>query len=866
MVNHRLIDDPTLQCRVRVNGKFLCLKDRKFYLKGFCYGPFAENSLGEYLPERAQMHADIAQMRGLGANTARLYFVPSAEVLDQFLVQGMRVFLDIPWEKHRCFFEDWSAKEAALRQVREAAKVAANHPAVLAISVVNEVPNDIVRFYGGRAIERFLTELGDSVKQIAPECLTTFANYPTTEFLQPENFDFCCFNVYLHDLERLGAYFDRLQHIAGDRPLVLSEFGVDSQRQGLHRQAELLVGHLHATHRHGLAGSIVFSYTDDWFTGGAQIEDWGFGTTRADRSEKPAALALQEAWQQVPFGERDGLPRVSVVVCAYNAANTLRACLMSLSKLDYPDYEVILVDDGSKDNSRAIAAEFPRVKYVHQSNHGLSHARNTGARIADGEIIAYTDADCEADEDWLRCLMQAMQDQGVAGIGGPNITPHSDGWSAHCVAASPGNPSHVMFDDRHPEHIPGCNMAFRRDSLMGLGGFDHQYRAAGDDVDLCWRLLDQGEVIGYAPGAFVWHHRRENVRAYLKQQIGYGRAEALLHFMHPHRFGVFGRCSWDGRIYGSGATGLPLVPERIYYGTFGLAPYQAVYRHNFYGTWACVTWFEWHILALFFLALGFLFFPFVLVSVAMWSGSLALAVYAARTAPLPKDAPRWCRPLVGLLHLLQPPVRAWFRVTYDLRLWRPSISRSHAASDQSKVISPRVRDIYWTSDKGFGREELLHESVEEAKAIGWLGVFNNAWATWDIKLVGDLWHTLLIHTVTEELGGSKRFTRARVTAQPTLVNRAASIASLAWTVASLVSLQPFALGLALLASAATLMQNISSRRACLSAATSLLGVAGKRAGLEIVDVDSTLQMNSNWNRDQSPTNKSTVDTPQEVVV
>ena len=555
-------------------------------------------------------------------------------------------------------------------------------------------------------------------------------------------------------------------------------------------------------------------------------------------------MALRDAWQEAPFAERGDLPRVSVVVCAYNAASTLRECLMSLSRVDYPDYEVVLVDDGSQDDTPQIAAEFPQVRYIRQTNRGLSFARNVGARHALGEVIAYTDADCVADEDWLRCLLQAMRDQGVPAIGGPNITPHSDGWSAHCVAASPGNPSHVMFDDRYAEHIPGCNMAFRREALMTLGGFDHQYRAAGDDVDFCWRLLDQGGAIGYAPGGFVWHHRRQNVRAYLKQQIGYGRAEALLHFMHPHRFSLFGRCSWHGRIYGSGSTGLPLVPERIYYGAFGFAPFQAVYRHNEYGTWACVTWLEWHAIALFFFALGFLFSPLFLISCAMWSGSLALAVYAARTAALPNGSPWWCRPLVGILHLVQPPVRAWYRVTYDLRLWRPRLLPSYYDVKQgAKVISPHVRDLYWRSDRGFGRETLLQQIVEEAKGLGWLGVFNNAWASWDVKLVGDLWHTLHVQTATEELGGKKRFTRARITAQPTLVNRAVSFASLIWTAAALLSLQPLALGLALLASAGALMQNIRSRRGCLAAATALVARAGERT--ELVPVDASGQSASN---------------------
>jgi glycosyltransferase involved in cell wall biosynthesis len=821
--------------RVTVDGKFLRLGRSKFYVKGFCYGPFAKNSLGEFLPEEGQFLHDLALMNRLGANTVRLYSMPSFARLDQFLERDLRVFLDVPWEKHRCIFEDWAAEQSARRQVLETAELA-RHPAVLAVSVVNELPNDVVRFYGIGRIEKFLNELADSVKQVSPECITTFANYPTTEFLQPEGFDLCSFNVYLHELDRLGLYFDRLQHIAGDRPLLLSEFGVDSIRQGPMRQAELLAGHIRKVFQHGLAGSIVFSYTDDWFTGGAQISDWGFGVTTSDREEKPAATALQYAWRRAPFDEHSKLPKVSIVVCAYNAGSTLHECLDALDELDYPDYEVILVDDGSTDATPQIAAAFPQFRCIRQSNHGLSHARNVGWRASTGEIVAYTDADCVVDRDWMRCLMEAMLDQDVSAIGGPNITPITDGWSAHCVAASPGNPSHVMFDDRHAEHIPGCNMAFRRDVLESLGGFDHQYRAAGDDVDLCWRLLDQGDTIGYAPGAFVWHHRRQNVRAYLKQQIGYGRAEALLHFMHPHRFGIFGRCSWHGRIYGSGTAGLPLVPERVYYGTFGFAPFQSIYRHNEYGTWACVTWLEWHAVAVFFLALGFLFWPFVLVSITMWSGSAALAIYAASAAVMPKDAPWWCRPLVGVLHLVQPPIRAWYRATYDLRLWRPKLNPSYYQFHPAgRSISPHVRDFYWISELGDGRETLLQEIVDEAKTVGWLGVFNNAWETWDVKLVGDLWHTLLIHTATEELGKNKRFTRLRMTAKPTLVNRTLSFASLAWTVAALMSLQPIALGLALAASAAALFQNVRSRQTCLDAATGLVMHAAERTQLRPAD-------------------------------
>src|SRR4029453_5979781 len=103
----------------------------------------------------------------------------------------------------------------------------------------------------------------------------------------------------------------------------------------------------------------------------------------------------------LPLRPLQSAPFVSVIVCSYNGAPTLAAFLVSLGKLNYPAYEVILVDDGSTDDTAQIAAQFPRVRYIHQSNHGLSQARNTGAAAAKGEVFAYTDSDCMADVDWL---------------------------------------------------------------------------------------------------------------------------------------------------------------------------------------------------------------------------------------------------------------------------------------------------------------------------------------------------------------------------------------------------------------------------------------------------------------------------------
>ena len=138
---------------------------------------------------------------------------------------------------------------------------------------------------------------------------------------------------------------------------------------------------------------------------------------------------------------------------------------------------------------------------------------------------------------------------------------------------------HVLLSDREAEHIPGCNMAFRTECLEAIGGFDPQFRVAGDDVDVCWRLRECGWTLGFHPAAVVWHHRRNSVRAYWKQQRGYGKAEALLKKKWPEKYNGTGQLTWAGRIYSRGLTrALDFRRGRIYHGMWGAAPFQRLYQ------------------------------------------------------------------------------------------------------------------------------------------------------------------------------------------------------------------------------------------------------------------------------------------------
>ena len=139
-----------------------------------------------------------------------------------------------------------------------------------------------------------------------------------------------------------------------------------------------------------------------------------------------------------------------------------------------------------------------------------------------------------------------------------------------------------MLDDRIAEHVPGCNMAFRRDALLSIDGFNPVYLRAGDDVDICWRLQAKGLRIGFAPSALVWHHRRASVTAYWRQQVGYGEAETWLDAHHPEKF-LAGQMLWHGRIYSPLPFLRSAAERRVNTGVWGTAAFPSIYSTQLTG-------------------------------------------------------------------------------------------------------------------------------------------------------------------------------------------------------------------------------------------------------------------------------------------
>src|SRR5271168_5385411 len=277
-----------------------------------------------------------------------------------------------------------------------------------------------------------------------------------------------------------------------------------------------------------------------------------------------------------------------------------------------------------------------------------------------------------------------METKGLVACGGPNFSPTETSLVPEAVAVSPGAPCHVLLDDEIAEHIAGCNMAFRRDVLLGIGGFDPVFRAAGDDVDICWRLQDAGHAIGYSAAGFVWHFRRNTVKAYIGQQKGYGKAEALVYGKHPQRFNAFGQAKWSGRIYGDLSAAMLLWRKPVIYsGTFGRGLFQTLYQPPASIFQYLPLTFEWTAASLPLALAGIIggdrWWLLTLPLLLTW----AMCVKGGWNAKIdPRFEGTKARALITLLIYLGPLLRGWTRIKWRLKALPAVVSAKVEPSEQ----------------------------------------------------------------------------------------------------------------------------------------------------------------------------------------
>jgi GT2 family glycosyltransferase len=238
-------------------------------------------------------------------------------------------------------------------------------------------------------------------------------------------------------------------------------------------------------------------------------------------------------------------PPVTVVVATRERAASLAACLDALAQLDYPDYEIVVVDNDpvTDQTARLVKDAYPGVRYARESQRGLAAAHNCGLGRAEGAIVAFTDDDVIVDRHWLTEVVKAFQaDTGIACVTGLILpaelqTPaqvlleshghFSKGFQQQVLDLGSHRPDDPLFPFTAGRLGSGANMSFDRDALRKLGGFDPAIGTGtvargGDDLAAFFGVIAAGHRLVYQPTALVWHRHKRDLDSLAGQAYGYG--------------------------------------------------------------------------------------------------------------------------------------------------------------------------------------------------------------------------------------------------------------------------------------------------------------------------------------------------------
>ena len=236
------------------------------------------------------------------------------------------------------------------------------------------------------------------------------------------------------------------------------------------------------------------------------------------------------------------IPFISIVIPTYNRPDKLAECLESLTKLEYPrdSYEVIVVDDGSKISLESVVENFENqieITLLKQTNAGPATARNTGAKQAKGEFLAFTDDDCKPAPDWLNKIAACFAKKPDCLIGGKTINILSE--NPFSTASQELINYLYSYYNRDPEQatfFASNNIAISKERFQIIGGFDTTYpRAAAEAREFCDRWLQYGNQMIYVPEVNVYHAHKLTLSSYWKQHFFYGRGAFCFHQVRAKR-------------------------------------------------------------------------------------------------------------------------------------------------------------------------------------------------------------------------------------------------------------------------------------------------------------------------------------------
>lgn len=238
-----------------------------------------------------------------------------------------------------------------------------------------------------------------------------------------------------------------------------------------------------------------------------------------------------------------------MVVPVYNGQGTIAECLDSLLALRYPEdrIELVVVDNGSNDGTADVLRRYgERIVRLAETTRGPAAARNAGLRSATGDVVAFTDADCQVDPDWLTAVVAPLEAPEV-GIAGGTIR-----------ALPPANAVERFGEEIHdhrqvievfePPYAITMNWASRRAVLEEVGGFDESFRRC-EDVDLSYRMIQAGYTLAFAPAAVVYHHNEHRLTGLFREGFAHGFHGVLTRKRHEEFVRAFGHTRLDARAY-----------------------------------------------------------------------------------------------------------------------------------------------------------------------------------------------------------------------------------------------------------------------------------------------------------------------------
>jgi glycosyltransferase involved in cell wall biosynthesis len=231
-------------------------------------------------------------------------------------------------------------------------------------------------------------------------------------------------------------------------------------------------------------------------------------------------------------------PRVSIIVPANNAEATIGSCLEAIMHQTAPrdSYEIIIVDDGSNDSTCDQVKKFKNIRLFKQQNVGPASARNLGLNQALGEIILFTDDDCEPVEDWIDCMIAPFQEAEIVGVKGTYLT-RQQGLVPRFVQLEFEDKYDRMAHEKYIDFVDTYSAAYRKRILIENNGFDTTFPVAStEDQELSFRLAQLGCKMVFEPRAKVYHlNHPENIAAYWRKKFNIGYWKVVVHQRHPNK-------------------------------------------------------------------------------------------------------------------------------------------------------------------------------------------------------------------------------------------------------------------------------------------------------------------------------------------